>query len=146
MKLLWDSWVFICFWVCNLYNPYTKTQCLGCGLIRSVSVYQFTQMAKNHVRHTGRYQPSTEPTYKNERDRYHERGGGGCIFYTGIFVLVKIMTMSWHPFYVMWQILSGNGHLMKIWARKGDSLSVPVGLTGGQTWPANKYDALHQPF
>lgn len=28
--------------------------------------------------------------------------------------LVKIMTMSWHPFTVMWHILSGNGHLMKI--------------------------------
>lgn len=50
-------------------------------------------------------------------------------------VLVKIMTMSWHAFSVMWQILSGNGHLMKIWARKGDSLSVPVDRTGGQTWP-----------
>lgn len=62
-KLLRDSWVFICVCVCNLYNPYTKTQCLGCGLIRSVSVYQFTQIAKNHVQHTGGYQPQTKPTH-----------------------------------------------------------------------------------
>lgn len=61
-------------------------------------------------------------------------------------VLVKIMTMSWHPFSVMWQILSGYGHLMKVRVRKVDSDSAPADRTGGQTWPAINMTVYISPF
>lgn len=114
-------------------------------------MYQFTQMVTNHVQHTLDINLSLNQLTRIKktdimRERVEDFFSPQGYFYSSDrcswpvwlaeTALVKIMTMSWHPFSVMWQILSGNGHLMKSWTRKSDSFTVPVDRTGGQTWPA----------